>query len=684
MESATGGTQLTDAGSHTFPFTAVVGSEEVKLALLLCVIDPMIGGVLIRGERGAGKTTLVRGLASLLGATVPFVELPMGATEDRIKGSLDVARALKSGEIVVQSGLLGRANGGILYVDEINLLPDHLVDLILDASATGVNIVERDGISLRQPSRFVLVGTMNPEEGDLRPQLLDRFGLCIDGESVSAISDRTEAVRRRLYFEADPEEVVAGASEEELLLKNRLMRTRDRLVGLSVAATLTDDVLEVISARSQAEGVQGLRGDLTLARAARALALFEGRDLVDVYDVERVAPMVFAHRRRLNPLDQPGSPRSSSTTSRESMSQRSARDRASESTDRSAPTEGRGADPTSSVGRSALGATSAGGQGSDSEVVDHSSSPGDTVPSQTEMGFNEEAGSDGVGDGSVDSEATTEIEGQDGSRTPKDLPLQEGPERVHVGGSARSLFPAARHDLERGRPSFELPPKSAGEEGAPLHLVATVQAMVERHSGVRENDRINSMVPQTDDLRYRHRSYEGDQCVIFLVDTSGSMGAEERIRLARESAVTLLQQAYQRRLKVALVTFADGRASIRLRPTKSVEVAVARFDAVTYGGRTPLGDGLARGIEVVQEIRRSGMSELVVLLTDGRVNQGEGSGDPLADAMRQAERMSALAVRSVVCDFENSPVPLGLAQRFAAAMGATYVPYGGLSAVAQQ
>lgn len=286
---------MTDGGSTNaavapFPFDAVVGHDDAKIALQLAAIDPLIGGVLLRGQKGSAKTTLARGLAALLGEA-PFVELPLGATEDRVIGTLDTRAALAGGDIRFDPGLLAAADGGVLYVDEINLLSDHLVDVLLDVAASGENRVERDGISRRHAARFVLVGSMNPEEGELRPQLLDRFGLCVTITAPDDIALRTEAVRRRLAFDRGDRPLSALASAPAFA---------------DIAPAAVDDEVITASTRLAVEvGTEGLRADLAVCRAAACLAGYEGRDRTTVADVRRVAPLVLAHRGRRTPFDPP-------------------------------------------------------------------------------------------------------------------------------------------------------------------------------------------------------------------------------------------------------------------------------------------------------------------------------------------------------------------------------------------
>lgn len=280
----------------TFPFSAVVGHDDVKLALLLATIEPALGGVLLRGEKGSAKTTLARGLAGLLGGA-PFVELPLGATEDRVLGSIDLATLLAAGEVRFRPGLLAQADGGVLYVDEINLLADHLVDALLDVAVSGLNRVEREGVSHEHPARFVLVGSMNPEEGELRPQLLDRFGLAADVHSSRDVAERAAAVGRRLAFDRDPQSVEAFVVED--------VELRDRLASCTTASVPTD--LIALASRVALEvGAEGLRADLMLCRAASASAGLEGRTHATGDDLRRAAPFVLAHRRRRSPFDEPG------------------------------------------------------------------------------------------------------------------------------------------------------------------------------------------------------------------------------------------------------------------------------------------------------------------------------------------------------------------------------------------
>jgi magnesium chelatase subunit I len=286
-----------------FPLAAVVGADELKLALCLTAIDPRIGGVLIEGPRGMAKSTLARGLADLL-ASGQFVTLPLGATEERLVGTLDLDAALGEGRARFSPGVLAKADGGVLYVDEVNLLPDHLVDMLLDVAASGVNLVERDGISHKHPARFVLIGTMNPEEGELRPQLLDRFGLNVALSGQTVPEQRGQIIRRRLDFDAAPQAFCEQWAPQQQALKTRCETARSLLAGIE----LDDASLAKITERCFAAGVDGLRADLVWLRAARAHAAWRGARAIADVDIEAVAEFALRHRRRETPPSQPPAP----------------------------------------------------------------------------------------------------------------------------------------------------------------------------------------------------------------------------------------------------------------------------------------------------------------------------------------------------------------------------------------
>jgi magnesium chelatase subunit I len=331
--------ELENLMARAFPFSAIVGQEDMKLALLIAAVDQSVGGVLVMGDRGTGKSTAVRALAALLppmkvveacpyncdpaagkdGCTqgcalrdgtvksaatpIPVIDLPLGATEDRVVGALDLEKVLAHGERAFEPGLLARAHRGFLYIDEVNLLEDHLVDLLLDVAASGENVVEREGLSVRHPAKFVLVGSGNPEEGELRPQLLDRFGLSLEIKTPTDLKARVEVVRRRDDFERDPDAFIERWSADEAKVRKKIEGGRKKIGSVEVP----DEILELAARICIALGTDGLRGELTLIRASRALAALDGKKIVTEAHVRRIAPVALGHRLRRDPLDESGS-----------------------------------------------------------------------------------------------------------------------------------------------------------------------------------------------------------------------------------------------------------------------------------------------------------------------------------------------------------------------------------------
>jgi len=591
-------------GSSQFPFSAVVGQDEVKLALMLAAVDPAIGGVLLRGEKGSAKTTLARGLAALLADDAPFVELPIGATEDRLVGTLDLAAALTAGERRFEPGLLAAADGGVLYVDEVNLLPDHLVDVLLDVAASGINRVEREGVSHTHPSRFVLVGSMNPEEGDLRPQLLDRFGLAVEVRAPADPVCRAEVVRRRLAFDADPGGFARGWVEAD-----------ERQLAGARPVRLAPELVDQVSRLCVAVHAEGMRADLTVCRGAAALAGLEGRGEVSADDIGRVAPLALAHRRRRGPFDSAGIGADELERALESS-----RSKASGS-----------AGP---VDRLDSGEPS-------------SSAPGDSAAG----GLTEER-----------------IALPDRPRPVVRLAATSGDPLSAPASGRRSTVEGPRGRLVADRPA-DGPVRS-------LAVGATVRAAAARRAGS------DSAPPLLEaDLRQAVREQRVGNLIVLAVDASGSMGSDRLMEAAKGAVLSLLLDAYQRRDRVALVTFRGDTAEVALTPTGSVEVARARLAELPTGGRTPLAAGIRTALDVASAPGRSEqLRPLLVLVTDGRATAAPEGDDPVAAAHDAALAVRQRGVSAVVVDAESGATRLGLAREVAQAMGAKYLTLPELSA----
>ncbi|GFJ76721.1 VWA domain-containing protein [Phytohabitans houttuyneae] len=608
-----------------YPFSAIVGLADLRLALLLTAVNPAIGGVLVRGEKGTAKSTVVRALAALLpeidavrgcrfacdpaapdaecpdgphAADPPvtrrrssLVELPVGATEDRVVGTLDIQRALADGVKAYEPGILATAHRGLLYVDEVNLLPDHLVDLLLDAAAMGRAHVERDGVSVKHAARFLLVGTMNPEEGEPRPQLVDRFGLVVSVTSPDEPAPRAEVVRRRLAYDADPDGFAARWAAEDAELAGRIVAARERLASVR----LPDGELDRIARICLAYGVDGLRADIVVARAALTLAAWHGRDEVSAGDIRDAARLALPHRRRRDPLDPPGT---------------------------------------------------------DEERLEETLSNEDPQPEPDPPGGrgtrSDEDGEDSAGDDAAEQAAAAP--GQ--PYRPRVLTLPKTGERAHAG--RRSLAYA-----RRGRVVGARLPQGAG---AP-HLPATLLAAAAR----------GSRTVEPADLREAVHVGKESNLVLFVVDASGSMAARQRMTTVKAAVLSLLRDAYQRRDRVGMITFRGAGADEVLPPTSSHEVGVQKLARLRTGGRTPLAAGLEAAARTLRAERRRDPRRrpLLVLVTDGRNTAGP---DPLGVVP------SLAGTTSVVVDCEAGPVRLGLARRLAVALDAPCVPLAQLSA----
>jgi magnesium chelatase subunit D len=659
------------------PFMAVVGQDDARLALLLGAVDPGIGGVLLTGEKGTAKTTLVRGLAGILpgisvvakcrfscdpaspdpacpdGPHPPgsaaahrparLVELPLGATDDNVTGSLDVPRVLAGAGTAeaFAPGLLALANRGILYVDEINLLPDHIVDVLLDAAATGSTSVEREGVSLRHASSFLLVGTMNPEEGELRPQLLDRFGLCVPVVASSDPQRRAAVVRARLEHDRSPSASAHAFESLERGATSQIAAARARLASVQI----TDGELLRITTACATLGVDGMRGDLVTCRTAIAHAAWQQRDEVTGEDVRVAARLALPHRQRRGPFDDPGA-------------------------DAAKLDE-------------ALGPDAAGGDpdGPDDDGPDDSG-PGGSGPGG--------GGGEETPDRGENGSEPSPSRGQDAKPPPsreRDSERSEDPAAPAPAGT--SAPPGAAFQVKRltasglgsghdGRRSG-----SRGPHGRPIasirssrrpELLPTLRAAVLARPGA-------AVTVTPGDLRVSLRRGRESNLIVLLLDTSGSMAARRRSAAVSTAALSLLDDAYRRRDKVALLTFRGDGATLVVPPTSSVELAARRLRDLPVGGRTPL----AAGLEAVRQLvrrerwRDPARRPIVVVITDARATGGRAA---VAEASRSAAALARTGATSIVVDAEEGPVRLGLAAEIASHLNAELVTIPGLAAAA--
>lgn len=590
-----------------FPFSAIVGQPRLQTALLLCAVDPSMGGVLIRGDKGTAKSTAARALAAILppidrvagcafnctgpnghcdvcsagaeavASAVPFITLPLGATEDRVLGSLDIASALQGGKRIFQPGLLASSHRGILYIDEVNLLADHLVDVLLDVAAMGVNAVQREGLSISHPARITLVGTMNLEEGDLRPQLLDRFALMVEVTAPRDKTVRAEVVRRRIAYEADPAAFTQRWAPQQDALRAQLARAQQLLAQVE----LDDAMLDLISHLCCEFDVASLRADIVMHKAARALAALDGRKRVAPDDVRTAATLVLPHRRRRKPFEQPGL---------------------------------------------------------DQDKLDELM--GDAAPPHAEVPQDEQS------DGAPEEQLFAA-----GAAAPAPTLTVASSNSPGMAGRRSSTANAARGHVVGAVPDVQ--PTS-------LAIQSTL-----RSAALRDPGRLN--VTRAD-LHQQVRAGKSANLILFVVDASGSMAAQRRMEAVKGSVLALLLDSYQRRDEVAVIAFRGPRAQLQLAPTRSVERAEQGLRDLPTGGRTPLPHALQLALETLRGRPKDSLPPLLVLLTDGKANVAlaEG-GDPWRETLELA---GMLAVPALVIDTESGYLKLGRATQLAQALGA--------------
>ncbi|WP_263382082.1 ATP-binding protein [Granulicella arctica] len=554
----------------TYPFSAIVGQEQMKLALLLAAVDWRLG-VLLRGDKGAGKTTTARALAALLPSPAPFINLPIGATEDRLLGGLHLESTL-AGKPMLKPGLLSEAHGGVLYVDEINLLPAHLGDSLLDTAASGVNVVERDGLSASHPAEFVLLGSMNPEEGSLRPQLLDRFALSVDIAASLDPLERSEVLARRMSFDRDLEAFGRDWSRDQEILQMRIATARKSLPHV-ICST---EILAEISAMVCEHGVRSLRADLAIMRASMSLAALDGDASVESHHLVTVLPLVLAHRSRDRGPQRPPPPPSKADTK---------------------PPE-----------------TASQSQNQESAIEERIFKP-------------------------------KEVE------APALLVTSSDPRKSAVISSTGTANRGAVIGARQADTPIE------------LNLHATLKHAL-RETG--------TLKPRSSDLHEQVRASRPGTRYLFVIDSSGSHAAQERMRSVKGAVASLLTRSFRRGDEVAIIIFRGVTAEVLLEPTELLADALRALEYLPTGGRTPLAHALSLAQEFVDP------STLLLLLTDGRANVSINKGDPWQEALEAARQLSCAAL---VIDTEDASNALGQTGKIADAMRARFLRFQELPAI---
>lgn len=631
-----------------FPFTAIVGQGKMKKALILNAINPSIGGVLIRGEKGTAKSTAVRALADLLPEIevvkdcvfgcnphnplemckncmerinkkeelpiikrkMKVVDLPLGATEDRVLGTIDIENAIKKGEKIFEPGILAEANRGILYVDEVNLLDDHLVDVLLDSAAMGVNIVEREGISFSHPAKFILVGTMNPEEGELRPQLLDRFGLCVNVETIKDGKERVEIIKRCIEFEKDPHSFEKKWEKEQKKLAEKIIKAKEILNKVKYS----DEILDLIAKICIDMEVDGHRADIFILKVAKTICAYHLRYEVTEDDVKEAAELVLSHRMRKTPFEEPKLEKEKIEQSIQKQKDKMQNSQKEEH----------------------------------HNTEEKKKKDKETKPDATgETTFN-------IGD-------VFKV---------KNIGIKMKEEKSGSGRRVRTKTEDKSGKYTRS----EIPKKYKDDIAIDATLRAAAPYQKVRGERVEFKEQNNMVIIEPQDIRCKVREKKVGNIILFLVDSSGSMGANRRMIETKGAIMSLLIDAYQKRDKVGLVAFKGNKAEVLLPPTQSVELAKKKLQELPTGGKTPLSKGLLKSLEIFKTLQKKSPKYIytLILITDGRANVSTTNKNPVEEAKEVASLIKKEGIKSVVVDTEKDFINFGYAKEIAEKLGANY------------
>jgi len=672
---------------HVLPFTAIVGQEKMKKALILNAINPRIGGVLIRGEKGTAKSTAVRALSDVLPEikvvnNCPFncnpenmsemcdicyervengeelkslvkqtsvVDLPLGATEDRVVGTLNIEKAIKEGIRALEPGILAAANRGILYIDEVNLLDDHVADVLLDAAAMSVNIVEREGVSVGHPSKFILVGTMNPEEGELRPQLLDRFGLQANVESIADVDARVEIVKVAESFENDPDQFKEDFSNNQLELTKKIAVAKSLLSRV----TINDDLLKTTAQMCIELGVKTHRAEIVITRTAKTIAAYDGCTEVTLDDIKEAMELALPHRMRRKPFEPP----QLDTDKLDNMMKEK-----QEQEQKQQEQEQKDEDPKEHKEKHEHEHDQ--GSKPQQEPQDPQKSKDDGSPSQQQDSVF------GIGDPIDVSQ----------------LRPKERRDRIHRRRTSGRRIPTlarythgryARHTLPPGKP-------------VDIAIDATIRAAAphqkDRSAGMPGK---NALIVNDQDIREKIRVGKISTATLFVVDASGSMGASNRMESTKGAIVSLLMDSYQKRDRIGMVAFKGNDADVLLPLCSSVDLAFERLKELPTGGKTPLSAGLSNGLNLLLGEKRKNEETIpiMVLISDGRANvpvHSEESVDIKNEVLEIAEEARSAGIHVIIIDTESVTtsfvkMQLGYCQEIAQRAGGRYFSIDSLS-----
>lgn len=625
--------------NYVYPFTAVIAQEKVKKALLLNVINPLIGGVLISGEKGTAKSTLVRGLAEILN-NIEVINLPLNITEDRLIGTIDIEKAITEGRRSLEPGILKEADENILYVDEVNLLSEHIVNCLLEVSASGINHVEREGISVSHPSRFVLVGTMNPEEGQLRPQFLDRFGLYLEVKGSKDIAQRKEIIKRRLQYENNPVEYTNKWKDESDILRQKILKARKLINKVEVS----ESIMQIAAQISSEANCSGHRAELVIIETAKALAAINNRKNININDVKEAAELALPHRMRELPEEHTLSTENEEQSGENNKSNKNENNQEHNDNDINEDMNNENQNEEQNREEDNLKSNE---ENDDNGENDDKNKPKESNSNEEDS---EEEAIDDVGR----------------IFAVKSLNIKAVDRKKRKGNGKRSR---TKTDSKQGRYIRYVFSKDKLKD---IAFDATLRAAAPYQS-LRQKNGL-AIAINRDDFREKLREKRTGSTILFIVDASGSMGAKKRMSAVKGAVVSLLTDAYQKRDKVGLIAFRKKEAEVLLNITRSVDLAQKSLKTLPTGGKTPLSAGLIKGYEILKGEKKRDAETLpvIVLVSDGRTNVAINNKEPFDEAIKWAKKIAAEGIQSIVIDTEQDFIKLGLAREIAEAMNARY------------
>lgn len=622
---------------YVFPFVAVVGQEKLKKSLILNLINPKIGGVLICGEKGTAKSTTVRGIEKIVNS-VKVVDLPLNVTEDRLIGGIDIEKAIRFGKRHIDEGILKKAHKNILYIDEVNLLSDHIVNTILSVSQSKVNRIDREGLSNEHDSDFILVGSMNPEEGSLRSQFIDRFGLYVDIQGSKEASQRAEIIKRRLEYEKNPEKYISKFISEEEKLKELIESSKKRLEKIK----LKDHILNLASQLAQKANCDGHRGEIILVETAKAIAAFDERVYIKSEDLKEASELVLPHRMKNNENNK-------SDKFDKDNSSKKEHDNTSRNEDEN--------------------------KDKNDEIKDDNNTEENKEQNKLESGNDVEDK-----ESNVDKDNEKEIDNSNNKDSSEDdvvsdigeifkvknISLKSIDKKLRNGNGKRTK---TKTTLLQGRYiKYKMPKENVRD----LAFDATIRTAAP-YQNIRNKNGLALKIDKSD-IRERVREKRTGTSILFLVDASGSMGANQRMEAVKGAIISLLTDAYEKRDKVGMISFRKDKAEVLLNITRSVELAKKELKEMSVGGKTPLSIGLEKGYTLLMQEKKKDkdLIPLMVIVSDGRATYSNSNIDPFDEAISIAHKIKGSDIQTIVVDCEQGFIRLEMAKELAKALDSKY------------